>query len=112
MKHSALIHFIPCELASDPHLAAQRADDLVIALQALMVTHVFGQPVAEQLVQSGMLGLRARVGGLDQLFISTQRDVLHSIHLSMDCKHAYSVHDIRAQFAQSALSVSKTAIIS
>jgi hypothetical protein len=47
MKHSALMHFIPCELASDPHLAAQRADDLVIALQALRVTCVFGQPVAE-----------------------------------------------------------------
>jgi len=28
----------------------------------------------------------------------------------MDRKHAYSVHDIRAQFAQSALSVSKTAV--
>ena len=59
MKHSALMHFIPCELASDPHLAAQRADDLVIALQALMVTCVFGQPVAEQLIQGSVLG-RAR----------------------------------------------------
>ena len=49
MKHSALMHFIPCKLGSDPHLAAQRADDLVIALQALRVTCVFGQPVAEQL---------------------------------------------------------------
>jgi hypothetical protein len=60
MKHSALIHLIPCELASNPHLATQRADDLVIALQTLMVTHVFGQPVAEQLVQGSVLGPRAR----------------------------------------------------
>jgi hypothetical protein len=59
MKHSALMHFIPCELASDLFLAAQRADDLAIALQALMVSCVFGQPVAEQLVQGGVLGLRA-----------------------------------------------------
>jgi hypothetical protein len=59
MKHSALIHLIPCELASNPHLATQRADDLVIALQTLMVTHVFGQPVAEQLVQGSVLGPRA-----------------------------------------------------
>jgi hypothetical protein len=47
MKHSALMHFIPCELASDPYPAAQRPDDLVTGLQALMVTYVFGQPVAE-----------------------------------------------------------------
>jgi hypothetical protein len=60
MKYSALIHFISRELAPNPHLAAQRADDLVIALQTLMVTCVFGQPVAEQLVQGGVLGLRAR----------------------------------------------------
>jgi hypothetical protein len=59
MKHSALIHFIPRELASDPHLASQRADDLIIPLQALMVTHVFGQPVAKQLIQGGVLGPRA-----------------------------------------------------
>src|SRR2546430_7605139 len=111
MKHSALMHFIPCELASDPHLAAQRTDDLVIALQALMVTRVFGQPLAEQLVQGSVLSPRARVGGLDQLFISTQRDVLHSMHLSRDREDASSVHDFLAQYAQTALSSSKIAII-
>jgi hypothetical protein len=59
-----------------------------------------------------VLGPRSGVGRLDQLFISTQREVLHSMHLSLDRDHTYSVHEIRAQFAQSALSVSKTAIIS
>src|SRR3989442_13969081 len=111
MKHSALIHFIPCELASDPHLATQRANDLVIALQAVLVARVIGEPMAELLVQGGVLGSRALAGSLDQLFIGTQRNVLHGINLSIDCEHEYSVHDIRAQRAQATLSASKPAII-
>jgi len=60
MKHSALMHVIPRELASDPHLAAQCTDDLVIALQTLVVAPVVGEPVAELLMKGGVLSARGR----------------------------------------------------
>jgi hypothetical protein len=81
-KASALIHLFPRELAANVQPAPKRRHHLVIAMHARLRLGVVGQPLPELFVQGGVLGASSLTGGLNELLVSAEGDVLHgsSVH--------------------------------